>query len=81
MRLLLICLLLGGCCTKTLVAPPVFDARLLSECTSLPTTYSFNSFEDALLAKKGETKLYRDCKDRHSGLINSIEEYKKEFKK
>jgi predicted lipoprotein len=77
----LLCLTLTACCPEALVKKaPNFDARLMEECTELVTP-TISSFSDVIEAKASDTKAYIKCKNTHSGLVEAIKVYQKEFNK
>ena len=76
-----LCLCLAACCPDQLVKQaPVFDARLMEECPPL-VSQPFNNFSEVLETKALETKAYIKCKNSHSGLIEAVTTYQKEFNK
>ena len=76
----LLCISLVGCCTPTpMPKPPNIDSYLMSECEKLSTSIKFSTFEDVLTEKAKDNLLFAECSKKHSGLISTINKYKKEF--
>jgi hypothetical protein len=76
--LLLSSLLLAGCCSP-IPAPPKFDSYLLSQCEVIKDEAKFNNWEDVLARKALDKEAFEKCSNKHSGLINSYNNYLKEF--
>jgi hypothetical protein len=76
--LILSSLILAGCCAPV-PKPPQFDSYLLSQCEVVKEEAKFSSWEDVLARKALDKEFFDKCVNKHSGLINSYQNYLKEF--
>ena len=82
MRLLISIFLLSllvGCTTPTTIKAPKIDSYLLTKCELPSNSIRFTSFEEVLAEKGKDNLLFKECAQKHSGLVDSINKYTEEF--
>jgi hypothetical protein len=70
--------ILAGCCAPP-TKPPKFDSYLLSQCEVIKDDANFTSWQDVLARKALDKEAFDKCSNKHTGLINSYNNYLKEF--
>lgn len=73
-------LALVGCCQPQ-PKPPNFDSYLTSACEVQILKKDFKSWDDVLAEKAENNKQMIKCLQKHEALVNSLNNYKREFSK